>query len=262
MITPLIFGKQPADYVLFHGGPGAPGNIAFLGEKLSTLGSSLLVSQNESNIKPLISNINNQITQHVKSKSVLIGHSFGAWIGGLFASTFPQKVKKLVLLGSGPLKESYAKSINKTRLKRLSSRDKTEFLNSLELIHHFDVPRAKLALRKLQYFTEITDHYKPINKYDFSPPVDINIFRSLSSDISEWRTSGKLLQAFSAIKCPVTIIHGEYDPHPLEGITEPLKETGLEFKLFTIPDCGHEPWMEQDKSDVFFRILENELKTV
>lgn len=261
MFEPILYGKSPAKTVLIHGGPADPGNISILGQHLTiSSGSSLQVYQDKTNIKSLIDSIHEQIDQSGEEKVILVGHSFGAWIAGIYAATYSEKIKKAVLVSCGPLKTKYEDSIHKTRLKRLSETDGKEYLACLDLIFNYDIPRAKLALRRITYFTGITDYYKPIRKHDFSPPLDINVFRSQLSEMNEWRKSGKLLDAFSKIKCPLSFIHGDYDPHPQKGITEPLIEKGIKHAFHNIRHCGHEPWMEVEKASEFYQIIEEEIK--
>jgi pimeloyl-ACP methyl ester carboxylesterase len=61
------------------------------------------------------------------------------------------------------------------------------------------------------------------------------------------------------ITCPITIIHGKYDPHPLEGVIKPLEEKGRVFKLIVLEKCGHTPWIERFAKEEFYSILENEI---
>ena len=128
------------------------------------------------------------------------------------------------------------------------------------MVYKYDIPRAKLALRRIKYFTDITDNFKPVKKHDFSPPVNLNVYKSLMTEMSYWRKSGKLLESFSSINCPVTFIHGDYDPHPGKGIKEPLKEKGVSHTFLSIKNCGHEPWMETEKADQFFKLLTGEFR--
>jgi pimeloyl-ACP methyl ester carboxylesterase len=260
MIPPLTYGVQPIEFALFHGGPGTAGNMPVLGQRLTNLASSLQLQQDKTSIKSLISHIDDQISRFSKDKVILIGHSFGAWIAGIYASQFRNKVKKVILIGTGPLKYEYVNSIHKTRLRRLNDMDGEEYMSSLSVVYNYDIPRAKLALRRIKYFTDITDNFRPIKKHDFSPPVDLHVFRSLMTEMSYWRKSGKLLNAFAGINCPLTFIQGDYDPHPTKGIIDPLKEKGVSHTFHTLKNCGHEPWMEMEKADEFLKIMASEFK--
>jgi pimeloyl-ACP methyl ester carboxylesterase len=57
----------------------------------------------------------------------------------------------------------------------------------------------------------------------------------------------------------VVAIHGDYDPHPAEGVRKPLTEVLEDFRFILLKKCGHTPWREQEARDDFFRILKREI---
>ncbi len=73
------------------------------------------------------------------------------------------------------------------------------------------------------------------------------------------RRSGELLELGQRIRCPVVVIHGEYDPHPLEGITKPLSRILPDLRVLPLANCGHTPWLERQARERFFEILKDEL---
>src|SRR5262249_848835 len=76
---------------------------------------------------------------------------------------------------------------------------------------------------------------------------------------AELRKSGRLLELGQRIKCPVVAIHGDYDPHPVEGVHEPLAAALENFRLILLKNCGHRPWNERLARDEFFMALREEL---
>ena len=60
------------------------------------------------------------------------------------------------------------------------------------------------------------------------------------------------------IKCPVVAIHGDYDPHPAEGVKKPLLKVVKNFRFILLKNCGHKPWIEQKAKDEFYIILKKE----
>jgi pimeloyl-ACP methyl ester carboxylesterase len=87
----------------------------------------------------------------------------------------------------------------------------------------------------------------------------VDIFQRVWKDAGELRRSGKLLELGKHIKCPVAAIHGDYDPHPAEGVQKPLSAILKRFRFILLPNCGHKPWIERKAKEEFFRILEEEL---
>ena len=60
---------------------------------------------------------------------------------------------------------------------------------------------------------------------------------------------------FSHIVAPVTMIHGEADPHPGRLIHESLKPFIARLTYVEIPECGHEPWIERRAEEAFYTVL-------
>jgi pimeloyl-ACP methyl ester carboxylesterase len=61
------------------------------------------------------------------------------------------------------------------------------------------------------------------------------------------------------ISCSVVALHGDYDPHPAEGVEKPLYPVLRDFRFVTLERCGHNPWLEIDAKEVFYEILRREL---
>jgi hypothetical protein len=57
----------------------------------------------------------------------------------------------------------------------------------------------------------------------------------------------------------VIAIHGDYDPHPYQGVKEPLSIILKIFRFILLEKCEHEPWTERQARDKFFEIIEGEL---
>ena len=81
------------------------------------------------------------------------------------------------------------------------------------------------------------------------------MFASLMSQAGEMRGNGELYRALKEIKCPVTVIQGEFDSHPVEGVIEPLQEQGVAFDVHVLPKCGHSPFKERFAKETFYEIL-------
>jgi pimeloyl-ACP methyl ester carboxylesterase len=58
----------------------------------------------------------------------------------------------------------------------------------------------------------------------------------------------------------VVAIHGDYDPHPAEGVQGPLSAILRRFRLILLKNCGHKPWIERQARDEFYRVLKEELR--
>lgn len=56
--------------------------------------------------------------------------------------------------------------------------------------------------------------------------------------------------------CPVIAIHGDYDPHPAEGVRDALSRVLQRFQFVLLDRCGHKPWIERWAREAFFEALE------
>ena len=72
------------------------------------------------------------------------------------------------------------------------------------------------------------------------------------------RQSGELLRRIGRIACPVLVIHGDADPHPIEGVVEPLRRL-RDFHIVVLERCGHTPWQERYAAEPFYAQVEQQL---
>ncbi|MCQ9208646.1 MAG: alpha/beta hydrolase, partial [Omnitrophica bacterium] len=194
---------------------------------------------------------------------ILIGFSWGAWLSFIFAANYPAFVKKLILIGSSPYKEKYATGNRETRLNRLSNEEKTELKSLIEVLNNTTPEDKSSAFARFGALFSKADAYDPIMyEFDESEAIDCqaDIFQSVWKDGAELRRNGKLLKIGKHIKCPVVAIHGDYDPHPAEGVQRPLSAILKSFRFILLKNCGHMPWIEREAREEFFRILEGELR--
>ena len=81
--------------------------------------------QSKYSIAELIEELYCQIKENCLTEVTLIGHSWGAWLVALFAEKYPEVVKEIVLIGSGPLEDKYVTEIGSRRVENLSGEDYT-----------------------------------------------------------------------------------------------------------------------------------------
>jgi len=189
----------------------------------------------------------------------LIGFSWGAMLSFIFAARHPSFVRKLILIGSAPYEEKYALHITQTRLSRLSEAEREQALSLMETLNDPSVADKNTPLALLGKLLSKADSYDPLPHDDQILECRYDIYRGVWGQASELRSSGKLLKLGKRIKCPVVAIHGDYDPHPSEGVVEPLSRILKDFRLILLEKCGHRPWIERSVRDRFYHILKQEL---
>ena len=254
------YGTAPFEAVVVHGGPGACGSVASVANELSGIIGVVEPIQSKHTIPELVRELYEQILTVTKEPVTLIGHSWGAWLVVLFAKEYPDMLNHLVLVGCGPFKERYVDIIMKRRLSNLTKEESELFLKLLKQLNNDATPDKDAVLGTLGRLAEKADNYDvsdvqdDINN-DFE--VDGEMYSSIWPQAAEMRKHGELYCVLKDIKCPVTVIQGEYDSHPVEGVIEPLKEQGIAFSVHVLPKCGHSPFKEKYAKESFYEILRN-----
>jgi pimeloyl-ACP methyl ester carboxylesterase len=248
-------GNPPFRVVLIHGGPGAPGELTLLAAELSRHTSILEPFQTKLSIDDLIVELDEQISEHAEVPVTLVGHSWGAWLSYLYATRYNEKVKKLILVSSGPFDAGQAAEIINTRVKRLTDKNRKRLFRWIESLNEPEEKNKNDLFRQVGKLIYQADSFDPIPGEYPEINYDYNMYLKIWNEAQDLRNSGFLLTAAGAICCPVVAIHGDYDPHPAEGIREPLAASIDDFKFHLLRNCGHHPWEEKRSRKQFLDIL-------
>ncbi len=254
-----IYGNAPFNVVVIHGGPGVAGEMAPVALKLVSGCGVLEPLQTAASLEGQVEELKTVLEKKGDLPITLIGFSWGAWLSFIFAANYPAFVKKLILIGSGPYEEKYAARILETRLNRLSEEERTEVKYLIEILYNPSAKENNTAFARFGALFSKADAYDPIMYKSEVIDFQVDIFQSVWKDAEELRRSGKLLELGKQIKCPVVAIHGDYDPHPAEGVQKPLSAILKNFRFILLANCGHIPWIEREAKEEFFRILKGEL---
>jgi pimeloyl-ACP methyl ester carboxylesterase len=259
MKNPRTYGKAPFNVAVIHGGPGAAGEMAPVARELSSDWGVLEPLQTEASVEGQIQELRTILERNADLPIFLIGFSWGAWLSYMVTALYPSLVRKLILVGSGPFEEKYASGIEKTRLGRLSAEERKEIEYLYEILDDPTARDKKKAFSRFGALFSKADAYDPIT--DESVPIEYepDIFQSVWTEAAKLRRNGELLQLGKHIECPVVAIHGDYDPHPAEGVRRPLSSILKNFRFILLQHCGHKPWIERQVKDEFYKILKEEL---
>jgi pimeloyl-ACP methyl ester carboxylesterase len=193
---------------------------------------------------------------------VLVGFSWGAWLSFIVTARHPHLVRKLILVGSGPFEASYVDELHATRMSRLSEEEREAFDAAVSALKDPETADGDAHLARLGALARKADAYDPlIDRMDGDERVGprADVFQGVWQEATRLRRSGELLDLGRQIACPVVAIHGAHDPHPAEGVREPLRRVLKSFRFVLLQRCGHKPWIERWARDAFFRILEAEV---
>ena len=224
------YGEAPWKAIVLHGGPGAPGCAAGLCRRLSECFGVVEHLQRAKSIDGLLAEISGVMDACHVGQTILIGHSFGAWLALLFAARYPQRVSKVILIGCGPLEQRYLPELIRTREERKNAG------------------------------VENTDNYRPLpGSGGDMLYFDEEQHMALMKEAMTLRENGQLLAYARQVECPIVAFHGNYDPHPVKGIGEPMKDK-RNFRLIPMERCGHDPWKETWAREPFFEKICAELR--
>jgi pimeloyl-ACP methyl ester carboxylesterase len=251
--------------VVVHGGPGAGGEMAPVARELARHRGVLEPIQTAASLEGQVEELCGVVERHGDPPIVLIGFSWGAWLSFIVAARHPNLLKKLILVGSAPLEDAYVARLRDTRMSRLSRADREAYDAALSTLEDPEIEDADAHLARLGALARKADAYDPlVNESEeadrIGPKADV--FRGVWQEAARLRRHGELLRLGQEIKCPVVAIHGDYDPHPAEGVQKPLGDSLECFRFVLLEQCGHKPWIERQARDAFFEVLQEDVQRV
>jgi pimeloyl-ACP methyl ester carboxylesterase len=252
------YGSPPFRVALLHGGPGAPGYMAPVARELAADRGILEPLQTADSIDGQVEELRQVLVDHASPPVVLVGSSWGAMLGFIFAARHPQLVGKLILVGSGVYEDRYAANIHPTRLSRLSDAERHQAQSWTEALADPASDKNALLAQLGSLWTK-TDAYDPIELDQEVLEHQYELHGRVWKEAVNLRRSGGLLELGRQIECPVLAIHGDYDPHPPEGVRDPLSRVLKTFHFILLERCGHLPWIERAARARFYALLREEL---
>lgn len=146
-----------------------------------------------------------------------------------------------------------------TRQNRLSEVDRLTMNKLIETLSRQDSLGRIEAFSKLRELISRVDAFDPLPKMDVVRP-NVEVFQRVWPEAEQLRRTGTLLELGRQIRCQVAAIHGDYDPHPAEGVRHPLSKALTDFRMIVLEQCGHIPWMERQARDSFYAVLNDEIE--
>jgi pimeloyl-ACP methyl ester carboxylesterase len=246
--------------VVVHGGPAAVGNAGPIARGLAPVCRVYEPWQRGSGSVPLT------VEQHVEDLDavvqaacsygtpVLIGESWGAMLALAYAAAFPHRDCPLVLVGCGTFDEASRRCMQETIAARLTP-DMQQALADIRnetadspdrLMRQYDIIRCVYDADPIEAGTDPRDRILPFDEV---------AHRQTWEDMLACQAEGLYPEAFQAIRSPVLMIHGDYDPHPGPQTAQVLSRWIPQLKYCELAHCGHSPWNERFAREAFFRIL-------
>ncbi len=257
-----IYGKPPCTCAVLHGGPGAPGYMAPVAKKLSELTGTLEPMQTSYSLEGQIEELENQLKANTDLPVILVGSSWGAVLALFLAARKPDLVKKLILVGCAVFDAENSARIAGIRYSRLNEKQRKRFDQLQDRLKTASAGEQDAILAELGDLFSVSDDYDLLEGCEDKINVNFEQYSRVWSDFVKLRDRpGYLKNEFSNIRCPVVVIHGDYDPHPIDGIRPFLESCIDDIRFYILPKCGHYPWKEKHAHQTFYQILEKEITT-
>jgi pimeloyl-ACP methyl ester carboxylesterase len=253
------YGAGPFQAAVIHGGPGAPGEMAPVAKELSSGFGVLEPLQTADSVAGQVAELAAILERHADVPVTLIGHSWGAWLSYLIAAAYPNLIKKLILIGSGPFEAKYTPMVQERRMLRLTEAERCRVLELQEALNGSAMRDRSDLFQEFGALMSKADAFDPFPPESTKIKVQQEIFQKVFGEAQAMRKSGELLELGRKVTCPVLALHGDYDPHPVEGVAEPLPRVLKDFRMIVLKDCGHTPWLERRARERFYAIIRDEL---
>jgi pimeloyl-ACP methyl ester carboxylesterase len=254
------YGKAPYGVAVLHGGPGAPGYMAPVARELGRTLGVLEPLQTKGSLHGQIEELRCQLASHADLPVVLIGSSWGAVVALFLAAGYKEMVDKLILVGSAVFDAANSSQIEARRLERLTRENRQRYETITGEMERASGDKRRSLMKEWGEILFDTDVYDPLTRDLEVMEHQYEVLHSVWSDFVALRDQpGSLKSEFSKIGLPTVVIHGEYDPHPIEGIRPFLEDCLRRVRFHILPECGHYPWVEKRARERFFDILRSEL---
>jgi proline iminopeptidase len=168
----------------------------------------------------------------------IAGYSWGGLLALLYATEYPDKVRRLALISPAPAwraaREEFERRFSERNLAPELQRQRAELRESgLRESDPETYAQRLFELSVAPYF------HNPERARDLTP------FRVTGRTQQEvWASLGDydLRPSIARLRIPALVLHGERDPIPIEASRELAEHLNAEFQ--PLPDCGHVPYVE------------------
>ena len=256
-------GKSGPFVVLVHGGPGAAGQMGAVGRRLGGPFRVVEPLQRRSGEVPLtvarhVADLGEALRGPLEEGPVpLVGFSWGAMLALTYAARHPGDAQRVILIGCGTFDSGSREVYEAAMAERMDADQRRRFEDlAARLATETDRGRRNelfaefgLLCTRIQAFDPITTESEGAVFYDEAG------FRETWSDAVSLQQQGIQPAELARIEAPVTMIHGDADPHPGRRVFESLAPLIRDIQYRELPRCGHTPWIERHAREAFYELL-------
>src|SRR5215831_7024022 len=254
MLFIRTYGSTGPPVIVLHGGPGAAGHMAPVARGLADLYRVVEPYQRASGSEPLtvarhVADLHDVITSHAEDcRPALLGASWGAMLALAYAAAHPDSTGPLVLVGCGTFEPVARATMESTIAERMNDEIRARLKQAEQLDPHARLKASAEATAPIY-------SYDPMSFPHADDEVDARAHEETWDDMLRLQAEGTYPAAFVAIKVPVLMVHGTFDPHPGSFTAQTLRPYLPQLEYRELERCGHYPWLERAATDAFFFLV-------
>ena len=271
----LVGGAKPDTVIILHGGPGL--TMEYLAADLTPLaahhtllfhdqrgaGRSSLVSDSAALDGQRFVEDLEAVRQHFGlQRVILLGHSWGAGVAALYASRYPDRIGRLLIVDGIPLRAEELVQAFQDLAARRDSTTRQQMATWMERrrANPGDVVacHAYYVLWFGPFFVDRTALSRSRGDFCAGTPESrrnkiLSVDRYVAASLGNWDWR----PALRRVNAPTLIIHGTADPLPVASAREWAAALS-EARLLLLQGVGHFPYLETP--DAFFTAVDTYLR--
>jgi pimeloyl-ACP methyl ester carboxylesterase len=178
-------------------------------------------------------------------RPAVLGSSWGAMLALAYAAAHPSSTGPLILVGCGTFDPVARAAMQRTIDERMNDEIRARLKYADQLDQDERLKAGAEAITPIYSYDPLTFAHEEDN-------VDARAHQETWDDMLRLQTEGIYPAVFAAIKVPVLMVHGTFDPLPGRLILESLRPYLPQTDYRELERCGHYPWLEKAAADTFF----------
>jgi proline iminopeptidase len=234
----------PHDYFLPHLDPLADHHQVIFYDQRATGRSSKDVDPATITMETFIADLDALRESFGLEAMHLLGHSWGGLLAMQYAVRYPQHVESLILVDSAPANSTLDEQGMAIREERLTDEDR-QAMAAVMQTEDFAAGEPTAIMEYLR-IAEKVKFYDPDRMADLHLELDRSTIGKLmlvSGAMRGYLADYDIHDQLDAINCPTLIIHGAFDPIPLES-AQRIHQRIAGSILTVMEQCGHFPFVE------------------
>jgi pimeloyl-ACP methyl ester carboxylesterase len=258
-----LYGVSGPYVALLHGGPGAAEQMGTVGRRLGGRFRVVEPLQRASGEVPLtvarhVADLDEALRGPLEEGPVrLVGFSWGAMLALTYAARHPGHVERVILIGCGTFDRRSREVYEAAMAERMDAQQRRRFEElTARLAEESDRQRRNELFAEFGSLCTQIQAFDPLTSdSDDEISYDEDGFRDTWSDAVLLQEQGIQPAEFARIEAPVTMIHGDADPHPGRLIFESLALLVRDIQYRQLSRSGHTPWIERHAREAFYELL-------